>query len=219
MRLIVALLFVLLAAAQASAAPCTGWLKADFWKTATLADVQGCLATSPVNARDEDGFTPLHRAAAFSTTPAIISALLDAGAEVNARTEGGQTPLHLAAMWSKTPAIITALLDAGAEVDARNKYGWTPLHYAAENSKTPAIVTALLDAGAEVNARDEVLGSTPLHHAAMSSTTPAIVTALLKAGADARAVDKDGRKPLDYARDNKALAGSDAFWRLNDASY
>ena len=164
MRLIVALLFVLLAAAQASAAPCTGWLKADFWKTATLADVQGCLATSPVNARDEDGFTPLHRAAAFSTTPAIISALLDAGAEVNARTENGWTPLHVAAAARTTPAFVTALLDAGAEVNARAEDGLTPLHGAAMISTTPAIVTALLDAGADARAVAED-GKKPIDYA------------------------------------------------------
>ena len=133
MRLIVALLFVLLAAAQASAAPCTGWLEPDFWRAATLTDVQGCLATSPVNARNEDGFTPLHYAAGNSTTPAIVTALLDAGAEVNARTENGWTPLHVAAAARTTPAFVTALLDAGADARAVDKDGRKPLDYARDN--------------------------------------------------------------------------------------
>ena len=105
--------------------------------------------------------TPLHRAAMFSTTPAIVTALVKAGADVNARAENGWTPLH-AAGTSKTPAIVTALVKAGADVNARNENGgWTPLHVAAGNSTTPAAVTVLVKAGAEVNARDEN-GATPL---------------------------------------------------------
>ena len=93
MRRIVALLFVLLGAAEASAAPCTGWLEPKFWKTAALADVERCLATSKVNARAEDGWTPLHHAAAFSTAPAIVTALLKAGADARAVDEDGKKPV------------------------------------------------------------------------------------------------------------------------------
>ncbi len=40
MRLFATLLFVLLSAAQASAAPCFDWREGDFWKSATVADVE-----------------------------------------------------------------------------------------------------------------------------------------------------------------------------------
>ena len=42
------------------------------------------------------GPTPLHRAAAFKN-PAVITALLNAGANLNARAKDGLTPLHVAA--------------------------------------------------------------------------------------------------------------------------
>jgi ankyrin repeat protein len=49
-----------------------------------------------VNARTDDGQTPLH-AAAIGETPEKIIILLEAGADVNARDRSGGTPLHSAA--------------------------------------------------------------------------------------------------------------------------
>ena len=35
----------------------------------------------------------------------------------------------------------------------------------------------------------------------------------------AKAKDKDGKTALDYAKKNEALKGTDAYWKLNDASF
>ena len=154
---------------------------------ATLPDVTALLeAGADLNARDENGWTPLHTAAAGSKIPGTVTALLEAGADLNAREENGWTPLHLAAGSSETPGIIAALLEAGADPNVRGENGQTPLHTAAGSSKIPGTVTALLEAGADLNARDEN-GWTPLHTAAGSSETPGIVEALLEAGADLNA--------------------------------
>ncbi|WP_292250982.1 ankyrin repeat domain-containing protein, partial [Marivivens sp.] len=58
----------------------------DFWSTATPTELSNAIAGADVNARTEDGRTPLHYAASFGT-PENIIALLNAGADVNARTE------------------------------------------------------------------------------------------------------------------------------------
>ena len=49
-----------------------------------------------VNARDEEGLTPLHRAARDGRK-AVAELLIAKGANVNAANENGETPLHLAA--------------------------------------------------------------------------------------------------------------------------
>jgi ankyrin repeat protein len=48
-----------------------------------------------VNARQQHGFTPLHAAAANGAA-ALVSYLLERGADPDAASDGGQTPLDLA---------------------------------------------------------------------------------------------------------------------------
>ena len=157
-------LWVALAGAAAAQMSCDDWNTQAFFERAMTSDVQRCIkADAALEARTEYGWTPLHMAAAFSTTPAVVTALLNAGAALEERTERGfATPLHVAAANSETPAVVTALLNAGAALEARAEYGWTPLHMAVFDSETPAMVTALLSAGADLEARDED-GRTPLH--------------------------------------------------------
>ena len=86
------------------------------------------------NARAEDGWTPLHRAARDSESPAVVQVLLDAGADLNAQAEDGWTPLHFAAGLSKTPEVVQVLLDAGADPKARTKNGQTVFDLIGKNS-------------------------------------------------------------------------------------
>ena len=69
-----------------------------------------------------------------------------------------------------------------------------------------------------MNARAED-GDTPLHGAADWNGNPELITVLLSAGADGTAVNEDDETPLDLAKENEALAGTDAYWALNDARY
>ena len=48
-----------------------------------------------VDARDEDGWTPLHWAAFFNSNPQVVLVLLDLGADPKARTSGGDTAWDL----------------------------------------------------------------------------------------------------------------------------
>ena len=168
---------------------------------------------------NEENLAPLHLAAWFSGNPAVITALLQGGAEPNAKLDAksaqGATPLHIAAKFNSDPAIFQALLKGGAEPNAKSAQGSTPLHIAAQENSNPAVVEALLKGGAGPNAKN-VQGATPLHVAANFNPDPAILKALLEGGADPKA-EALGETAFDLARNNPKLRGSDVYRQLREA--
>lgn len=143
-----------------------------------------------VSAGDNNGMQPIH-AAAMGGTPAVVEALLAAGADPKAETTQERfTPLHCAAIASAAgpvaPAVIIGLLvEAGAELEALDVLGRTPLHAAAARTPYPLTIQALIDNGADPNARAiDGHGCAPLHYAAIHSRTPEIVQMLLDKGAE-----------------------------------
>ena len=69
------------------------------------------------------GTTPLHIAAAYNSSPAVLEFLLKAGADVNAKTASGEAPLHGAAANNPSPAVLEILIKAGADPRAINNEG------------------------------------------------------------------------------------------------
>ena len=137
------------------------------WMVSTLAccaDFENVLrefvaAGADINARDDKGRTPLHRAFTMSgRVPAsvltvVASALLEAGADPNARDLQGMTPFHTVAGTGDSSFLVDVLAAAGADVNARDNSGQTPLHIAL-GGYDPATVRALWRAGADTAARD-----------------------------------------------------------------
>ena len=166
-----------------AAAICKKWNTEGYFETATLEQVTACLDTGvDLEARNDSGFAPLHRAAARTENPAVIDALLNAGADLEARENAGSTPLHHAVRNTENPAVIEALLNAGADLEAQDGDGRTPLHDAVRYNENPAVIEILLAAGADPMARDG-RGTTPLHRAAMNEN-PAVIEVLRAAGAE-----------------------------------
>lgn len=82
-------------------------------------------AGSNLNAKDQDGSTPLTIAAIFGKTE-VAKALIEAGADINAKSGDGSTPLYTASFFCRTE-IVKALLDKGADKTIKNNYGSTAL--------------------------------------------------------------------------------------------
>ncbi|KAL1023549.1 hypothetical protein UPYG_G00042260 [Umbra pygmaea] len=96
-----------------------------------LQTVERLLSVNPLLAlcHDDDGYTPLHRAA-YGGHTATASTLLAAGGGVNSRTADGWTPLHSACRWGQV-ATASLLLHQGAELNSQTNGGLTALHLAA----------------------------------------------------------------------------------------
>ena len=144
-----------------------------------------------INARNNYGTTPLHRAAREGHAD-VARALLDSGAHDVAKDKNRRTPLHLAAVYGHAD-VARVLLDAGASVYAPDKFDNFPLHLAADKGRAE-VAKVLLDAGASVDARD-TNDNTPLHLAANKGRAD-IAKVLLDAGAGVDVQDNDGDTPL-----------------------
>jgi len=160
-----------------------------------------------------------------------VTAVIEADSAVIAALHpglGGLRPLHWAARGGAVDTV-RLLIDAGADVDAANVAGWSALHYAAleghagivkwlleaganpgtELGNSPAalaanrshwvVVEELVRAGADPNAYTSQ-GDTLLHLAVYGNRLR-MAEILLRHGADATRQNRDGKTPIDIARD------------------
>jgi ankyrin repeat protein len=135
--------------------------------------------------------------------PAIMTALLRAGADPCAATGGGRPVFHAVCALN---APVGPFIAAGAPLEARDAAGATPLIEAAgwfgymPQGGRDIFALELIEAGANVHAQDNE-GRTPLHAAVMCEshlTNPQVIGALLGAGADAGAKDGSGKDAFYY---------------------
>jgi ankyrin repeat protein len=101
-----------------------------------------------VNARNDDGWTPLHLAAAKDRSD-LAALLVDNSAAIDAPSRGGDAALHLAAR-NGNDRLCRFLIQNGADIDAEAMYSLTPLHEALIAGR-PAAARALIENGADIN--------------------------------------------------------------------
>ncbi len=83
--------------ATAAEESCKDWNTAKFFESATVEQVRACLnAGRDPNDRDRQGLTTLHRAARDTSDPAVIKALLEAGANPRVSSRAGRLPRYYA---------------------------------------------------------------------------------------------------------------------------
>lgn len=150
---------------------------------------------SPIDARDEQEFTPL-LCAASQRHLGIVRMLLDAGADPTLHNGGGTGVVHYLIRTAadqevseEQRALLQYCFESGADVNARNKFGETPLHQASMRRQVDMCLF-LLDHGANVN-QTSAFGDTALHKAVMLKHAVMVKT-LLARGADPNIQSSNG---------------------------
>ena len=116
--------------------------------------------------------TPLHLAVWFKSSAAVVSALIQAGANVDALDTDQYSPLHHASKWNL--AVLPVLIGSECKVNLLNKYQGSPLLGAAL-SKDRSAVAALMAAAA-----DPHLGLSPLTDSDLSDEMKNYIRSLPK---------------------------------------
>lgn len=99
-----------------------------------------------VDARGEDGDSPLHIACLYGQV-AVVEECIRRGADVNVKDEDDSTPLHDACAGG-FESIVAQLLQKGASVTAKDSEEETPIHHAARGGHA-AVVQQLLTASSD----------------------------------------------------------------------
>ena len=124
----------------------------------------------PDTYRKNDGFTPLHAAAAYGK-PAIARLLLDQGADVNARDKAGQTAL-MKAVWNSHADVVNVLLQRGAAITDKDSNGNTVIGMA-KTKNDRRVLSVLVEAGVKELKEDlDKVSSAPARKPDRVSSTP-----------------------------------------------
>ena len=162
-------------------------------KSGDLRAVKNLLAVNPelIDAPDDRGVTPLHRAALEGQRD-VVDFLISRNGDVHKPDQAGNTPLHGSA-YGGWAGIVELLLAYGADVRVRNRSGQTPLFLAGLRGGRD-VLEVLLRNGAEVDAQD-ARGLAPLHVVAQNGNAAAAdVLIAHKARLDVQ--DNQGNTPL-----------------------
>lgn len=164
-----------------------------------------------VNAKGNDGLTPLHLAIRKKQT-AIIGLLINKHASINTMATNGDMPFHQAVDRCEL-SVIKSLIENGAKINIQehSAHCWNPLHYATRRGNLNILERLLeTDEGQKASRVKSKYASTPLHNIAhwRHKTAPEMARMISKyLEGDVNPQDSRGETPLHNAveRANAAL--------------
>ena len=158
----------------------------------------GGAAWNFVNARDQDGRTPLAVAAANGHDTMVKLLLERKDIEVDEKDNYGQTPLLFAAANGHETVVKLLLERKDIEVDEKDNYGQTPLSFAAKRGLKTVVKLLLERKDIDADAKDWY-GRTPLSFAAEKGQKTVVKLLLERKDIEADTKDVFRRTPLSFA--------------------
>ncbi|KAK6363657.1 hypothetical protein TWF730_001078 [Orbilia blumenaviensis] len=115
------------------------WIAASDGNTS---QVLSYLSTNPslVNAKDENGYTPIHAAASYGHLDLLRDLIRNHGGDVNLRDDDGDTPLFTAETVEVAKCLVEEL---GADWEAKNDSGLTAAEAISEDDSYPLVAEYL----------------------------------------------------------------------------
>ncbi|XP_071124005.1 uncharacterized protein [Mytilus edulis] len=146
-----------------------------------------------VDAKDEDGCTPLHLAC-YNGHSKTVTALLNGKANVEAKDSSGNTSVYIACE-KNHECVLKQLLDKKAVVNHKTNIGMTPLRVSCRNENI-SIVKMLLERKPKVNSHKSCILAL---HEACEVGNVSITNILIEAKASINHKTKEGITPLHQA--------------------
>lgn len=152
-------------------------------------------APDSINAKDQDGFTPLIHGIIHSQL-ACVEKVLSLSAQIDPTGASDHIPLNLACQHG-SQEIVQLLLQRQPKVlpDAEGLY---PQHLVARSGKLPQLLLLLKEYGADLDQPDKLYQWTPLFHAASEGHVECLKV-LLENGVSVDIVDEKGLHAMYYA--------------------
>lgn len=158
------------------------------WRSSNACPRPFCVTSTGVcvNARNSEGYIPLHLAVRGGRV-AAVRRLLEMGGQVHAETLTSRiAPIHLAAYRGSVPCM-KALLDYGADINVQECWGQTPLMLAALRGHTEALIFLLQSATCDTCLREHQYGG-EVTHVAMETKELSTLQLLLDSGSSPNAI-------------------------------
>ena len=154
-------------------------------------------------AKDNNGDTPLHRAALGGSLSAVCTLIDESKCDPNTKGFKSRIPLHYAANNGHVEIVRKLVRDYGCDVMSKDDNGDTPLHVAALGGSLSTVCTLIDEFKCDPNTKG-FEGRIPLHYAANKGHVEIVRKLVRDYGCDVMSKDKDGDTPLHLA----ALGGS-----------
>ena len=150
-----------------------------------------------INAREADGTSLLHRAAATDRLK-TAKYLIDNKVDCNIKDSNGLTPLHWACAKGFIDMVKFLILEGHANINALSNVHQTPLHLAVMENKVD-IVRFLVQQGAIINIKDDAKMIPYLY--AVQNKNFEITTFLVNANNNSKVINSNGDKVLSKNED------------------
>jgi ankyrin repeat protein len=179
-----------------------------------------------VNIANNDGEFPLHvipfKPGSAHLAFAVLSALLDHGAQVFRLNLKRQTCLHLASKAGNVDAV-RILMEKGGDITLLDVYNLSPVHYAVFHGHSDVMQLMSENCHEQLSnicVQDDHLGRSMLHyHAESPMCSPEMISVLMELGCDVDKLDAEGNSVLSqYLRSFHLLIRYDVFKLLLEHS-